>query len=140
MEGNQQQYVVIELGNERYALLISEIYEIIKMQKITEVPNSTSFLEGVTNLRGKIVPVISLRKRFQLADVPLTKSSRIVVVNYSDEIVGIIVDGVHHVTQLSDIQPSAEIVSEVDSGFIEGIGHSEDGLISVLHIGHVLNQ
>lgn len=68
----QEQYIVIELGAEKYALKISEVYEIIKMQKITAIPNSKTFLEGITNIRGKIVPIISLRKRFHLGEAFVT--------------------------------------------------------------------
>ncbi|MBP1156457.1 chemotaxis signal transduction protein [Paenibacillus sp. PvR052] len=75
MEVSGQQFVVIELGTERYAMHIAQIYEILKMQKITQVPNSKAFMEGVTNIRGKIVPVISLRKRFHLGEIPLSKST-----------------------------------------------------------------
>ncbi|PZD95346.1 chemotaxis protein CheW [Paenibacillus sambharensis] len=140
MEGAQKQYVVIELGIEKYAFPISEIYEIIKMQKITEVPNSKVFLEGVTNLRGKIVPIISLRKKFIMKECDRTKSSRIVVVNHRDGIVGIIVDGVRQVTRFLDIQPAAETVTGLDGRYFEGIGSSEEGLVSILNIEQVLGQ
>jgi len=139
MEASQQdQYIVIELGAEKYALKISEVYEIIKMQTITAVPNSKTFLEGVTNIRGKIVPIISLRKRFHLGATSVTHNARIVVVNHNGEMIGIVVDGVHQVVQFSDIQPSTDIVSEVDGSFFQGIGQSEDGLIGILHLEHVL--
>ncbi|WP_206514597.1 chemotaxis protein CheW [Brevibacillus marinus] len=134
----QDQYVVIELGTEKYALKLSEVYEIIKMQKITAVPNSKPFLEGVTNIRGKIVPIISLRKRFQLAEAPGMHKARIVVVNHHEEMIGIVVDGVKQVIQFSDIQPAAEIVSRVDSSYFQGVGQSEDGLIGILNLEHVL--
>lgn len=139
MEVSQQdQYIVIELGTEKYALKISEVYEIIKMQKITAVPNSKTFLEGVTNIRGKIVPIISLRKRFQLGETSVIHKARIVVVNHNEEMIGIVVDGVNQVIQFSDIQPSTEIVSEVDGNYFQGIGQSEEGLIGILNLEHVL--
>lgn len=134
-----EQFVVIETGAERYALRVSEIHEIIKLQKITEVPNSKIYLEGVTNLRGKIVPIINLRKRFHFAEEPHTKLSRIVVVNYREEIVGMIVDSVHQVITFSEVQPPGEIVSGADSQYFAGIGYTEEGLISILNIPHVLN-
>jgi len=134
----QDQYIVMELGSEKYALKISEVYEIIKMQKITAIPNSKPFLEGVTNIRGNIVPVISLRKRFQLGETPAIHKARIVVVNHREETVGIVVDGVNQVIQFSDIQPSAEIVSGVDGSYFQGIGQSEEGLIGILNLEHVL--
>ena len=133
------QYVVLELGEEKYALRIYDIYEVIKMQKITEVPNSKPYMLGVINLRGKIVPIISLRKRFGLTEVPVTKSTRIVVVKIQEEIVGIVVDGVNKVTTFTDIQPPSDIVSGVDGNYFEGIGQSEEGLVSILKIHHLLH-
>jgi len=132
------QYVVLELGEEKYALRIYDIFEVIKMQKITEVPNSKPYILGVINLRGKIVPIISLRRRFGFTDAPVTKSTRIVVVQIREEIVGIVVDGVHKVTTFTDIQPPSEIVSGIDGNYIEGIGQTEEGLVSILNIHQVL--
>ncbi|WP_346774030.1 chemotaxis protein CheW [Brevibacillus sp. SYP-B805] len=139
MEASQQdQYIVIEVGVDKYALKISEVYEILKMQKVTAVPNSKTFLEGVTNIRGNIVPVISLRKRFQLEERPEIHQTKIVVVNYHEELIGIVVDGVNQVTRFSKIQSSADIVSGVDGSFVQEIGQSEDGLIGILNLEQVL--
>lgn len=134
----QDQYIVMELGAEKYALKISEVYEIIKMQKITAVPNTKTYLEGVTNIRGKIVPIVSLRKRFQLGETTVTRKTRIVVVNPHDEMIGIVVDGVNQVITFSDIQPSTEIVSGIDSSYLQGVGQSDEGLIGILNLDHVL--
>lgn len=134
----QEQYIVIELGAEKYALKISEVYEIIKMQKITAIPNSKTFLEGITNIRGKIVPIISLRKRFHLGEASVTHHARIVVVNHNEEMIGIVVDGVNQVIKFSDIQPSTEIVSGIDGSYFQGIGQSEEGFIGILNLEHVL--
>ncbi len=129
------QYVVLEAGEEKYALRIYDIYEVIRMQKVTEVPNSKPYMLGVINLRGKIVPVISLRKRFGLAEVPVTQSTRIVVVKSREEMIGIVVDGVKRVTTFPDIQPPAEMV---DATWFEGVGQSQEGLVSILNIDQVL--
>lgn len=134
------QYVVLELGEEKYALRIFDIHEVIKMQKITEVPNSKPYLLGVINLRGKIVPVVSLRKRFGLAEVPVTTTTRIVVVNIQEEIIGIVVDGVSKVTTFTEIQPPSEIVSGVDGIYLEGMGKSEEGLVSILNMNQILYE
>lgn len=134
------QYIVVEMGDEKYALNISDIHEIIKMQKITEVPNSKHYLEGVTNLRGKIVPIISLRKRFGFPEVKVTKSTRIVVVNCREDIVGIIVDAVREVTRFSEIQSANDIVSGLEESYFDGVGYSGNELVSILHIHRVLND
>ncbi|WP_311764998.1 chemotaxis protein CheW [Paenibacillus agricola] len=79
MEAKQDQYIEVGIGKEKYALRIDNIHEIIKMLDITEIPNSKSYVKGVINLRGKIVPIISLRNRFGLVEESNTKSTRIVV-------------------------------------------------------------
>lgn len=138
MENSGQQFIVIEIGSERYALPISQIHEIIKMQKITVVPNSRFFMEGVTNLRGKIVPIINLRKRFGMEEVPASRASRIVVVNDREEIVGMIVDRVRQVIQFESIETTAERVSGIDSHHFSGIGYLEDDFITIMNIGNTL--
>ncbi len=134
------QFVVYELANEKYALKISDIYEIIKLQKITSVHNNKSYLEGVINLRGKIVPVINLHKRFGLTNYVETKATRIVVVQSRDEMVGIIVDKVNKVIRFNDIQSPPEMVAGIDGSYFEGIGLSEEGVVSLLKIDKVLYE
>ncbi|OWR32476.1 chemotaxis protein CheW [Saccharibacillus sp. O23] len=138
MEDSGRQFIVIELGGERYALPISDIHEIIKMQKITVVPNSRFFMEGVTNLRGKIVPIINLRKRFGMEEADPTRATRIVVVNDRDEIVGMIVDRVRQVIQFSSVEDSENSTSGIDSHYFSGIGYLEDDFITILNTGSTL--
>lgn len=132
------QYVVYELANEKYALKISDVYEIIKMKKITVVHNSKPFLEGVINLRGKIVPVINLHKRLEISNYTHTKSTRIVILKSKDEMIGVIVDRINQVTRFSDIQPPPEIVAGIDGNYFEGLGISEEGVVSILKVDKVL--
>jgi len=134
------QYVVYELANEKYALKISDVYEIIKMQKITVVYNSKPFLEGVINLRGKIVPVVNLHKRFGLHNYTTTKLTRIVVLKSRDEMVGIVVDRVNQVVKFSDIQPPPEMVAGIDGNYFEGMGITDEGVVSILKIDKVLYE
>ena len=135
-----EQFVVYELTNERYAMKISDIYEIIKQQKITSVHNGKAFLEGVINLRGKIVPVVNLHKRLGLKDFEPTKSTRIIVVQSKEDMVGIIVDKVNQVVRFNDIQSPPEMVAGIDGNYFEGIGLTEDGVVSLLKIEKVLYE
>ncbi len=135
-----EQFVVYEVTNEKYAMKISDIYEIIKQQKITPVHNGKTFLEGVINLRGKIVPVVNLHKRLALKNLEVTKSTRIIVVQSRDEMVGIIVDKVNQVVRFRDIQPPPEMVAGIDGNYFEGIGLTEDGVVSLLRIDKVLYE
>lgn len=141
METTQNnQYIEVGIGTERYALEIQDIHEIIRMQDITEIPNSKSYIKGVINLRGKIVSIISLRNRFGLQDEANTKSTRIVVVNYADDMIGIVVDRVNQVTTFADIQPPPERIGSIHGSYFTGIGNTSSGLVSVLKLEQVLNQ
>lgn len=134
------QYVVFELTDEKYAIKISDVYEIIKLQNITPIHNSKPFLEGVINLRGKIIPVVNLHKKFGLTNYTPTKKTRIIVVKSRDEIIGIVVDKVLQVMRFSDIQPPAEMVAGIDGSYFEGIGITDEGVVSILKIDKVLYE
>lgn len=137
----EHQLVVFELSNEHYGVNISAVESIIKMQTITVVPHAPSFVEGVTNLRGTVLPVIDLRKRFGLALTEHGKETRIVVVDIDGVKVGMIVDGVSEVLSVSDdqIEPPSPIVTTVDSAFIRGIAKLEERLIIMLDLAKVLS-
>lgn len=132
------QYIVCELANEKYALKIRDVFEIIKMKKITVVHNSKPFLEGVINLRGKIVPVVNLHKRLNIKNYTLSKLTRVVILKSRDEMVGVIVDKVNQVIKFSDIQPSPETVAGIDGEYFEGLGINKEGIISILKVDKVL--
>ena len=137
----EEQLVVFDLANEHYGVDIAAVESIIKMQPITAVPRAPSFVEGVTNLRGTVLPVIDLRRRFGLPMEEETKETRIVVVEMSDATVGMVVDGVSEVLRVTDeaIEPPSPIVTTTDSAFITGIAKVEDRLIILLDLGKVLS-
>jgi purine-binding chemotaxis protein CheW len=137
----EQQLVVFELSNEHYGVNIASVESIIKMQPITVVPHAPSFVEGVTNLRGSVLPVIDLRKRFGLENEGTTKNSRIVVVAIDGVEVGMIVDAVSEVLRIPEdaIEPPPPMVTTVDSTFITGIAKVGDRLVILLDLGRVLS-
>jgi purine-binding chemotaxis protein CheW len=134
----QEQYVEFGIENEQYAIRIQDIHEIIKIQGITQIPNVLPYVKGVINLRGKIVPVISLRNLFQLGEKEYTKTTRIVVVHHKEDTVGIIVDRVNKVATFSDLQPPPPRVGGIDGNFFVGIGVTESGLVGILKLDEVL--
>jgi purine-binding chemotaxis protein CheW len=134
----QEQYVEFGIESERYAIRIQDIHEIIKIQDITQIPNVKHYVKGVISLRGKIVPVISLRNLFQLEDKEYSKHTRIVVVHHQEDTAGIIVDSVNKVTSFSDIQPPPNSVGGIDGSFFVGIGLTDNGLIGILKLDEVL--
>ena len=137
----ENQLVVFDLAHEHYGVDISAVEGIIKMQAITAVPRAPAFVEGVTNLRGKVLPVIDLRRRFGLPGEEATKDTRIVVVEMNGATVGIGVDGVSEVLRVSPeaIEPPSPIVTTVDSAFIKGIAKIAQRLVILLDLSKVLS-
>jgi purine-binding chemotaxis protein CheW len=135
------QLVVFDLANEQYGVDISAVESIIKLQPITVVPHAPSFVEGVTNLRGTVLPVIDLRKRFGLPVKEATKDTRIVVVEMSGEAVGMVVDAVLEVLRVPEeaIEPPSPLVTTADSAFIKSIAKVAERLIILLDLSLVLS-
>jgi purine-binding chemotaxis protein CheW len=136
----ENQVVVFELAGEHYGVDIATVEGIIKMQKITKMPHTLSFVEGVTNLRGAVLPVIDMRKRFGLAERTVSKDTRIIVVEMEGMTVGMIVDAVSEVLRIpvEDVDPPSPMVTTVDSTFINGIAKVEERLIILLDLAKVL--
>jgi purine-binding chemotaxis protein CheW len=138
----EHQLVVFDLANEHYEVDIAAVESIIKMQPITVVPHTPAFVEGVTNLRGEVLPVIDLRKRFGLPiDQARSKDTRIVVVEIDGKKVGMVVDAVSEVLRVPDeaIEPPSPIVTTVDSAFIRGIAKVDARLIILVELSKVLS-
>jgi purine-binding chemotaxis protein CheW len=138
--GDEQQLVVFQLGAELFGVEIAHVHEIIRMQTVTRVPRAPSFVEGVINLRGKVIPVVDLRRRFGLPAAEHTRTSRIVVVDLSDQVVGIVVDGVSEVLRVSAsvVEPPSPVVTGVDSEYVQGIAKLPDRLVIMLDLDRVL--
>jgi purine-binding chemotaxis protein CheW len=137
----ENQLVVFSLANEHYGVKISAVESIIKLQSIKSVPRAPAFVEGVTNLRGVVLPVIDLRKRFDLPAQEATQDSRIVVVEVNGDMMGVVVDAVSEVLRVSeeDVEPPPPLVLTADSAFITGIAKVDERLIMLLNLGQVLN-
>ncbi|HEX3032874.1 MAG TPA: chemotaxis protein CheW [Bacillota bacterium] len=136
----EQQYVIFQLGQETFALDIAKVWEIINFQQITKVPQATEFIEGIINLRGKVIPVLDLRRRFGLSAVDDNKAMRIIVVEIAGHVTGLMVDGVSEVLRFSDeiVEAPPAAVTNVDEDFIEGVAKLQDRLIIILCIEKVL--
>lgn len=137
----EQQLVIFNLDSEYYGLDIAKVEGIIKIQEITKMPKAPSFVEGVTNLRGMVVPVIDLRKRFSLPPQELTRESRIVIVHMGNTKVGMMVDGVSEVLRVPEeaIEQTPPMISTVDTAFIMGIAKLDERLVTLLDLERVLN-
>ena len=137
-----EQLVVFRLANEIYGVEISAVNTIIRMQEITEIPQSPSFVEGVINLRGSIIPVIDLRKRFGLPLGEATKASRIIVVESDGQMIGMVVDAVAETLRLStaDIEPPSPVISSIDAEYLRAVGKQENRLVILLDLEKVLTS
>lgn len=140
---NAVQYIVVNLGDEQYGIDIKYVDNIVRMQKITRVPKTQSFFVGVINLRGEIIPVMSLRKRFGLEEDVYTDKSRIIVIKpEQQESIGLIVDVVREVVTLSDdqIEKVYSDGKEEKAKFLSSVGKNTDGsLISLLNVNGVID-
>lgn len=144
IEGQKEddlQIVTFRVGEEEFSVSILKVQEIIRMSEITKVPRSPDFVEGVINLRGKVIPVIDLRKRFGLPTAERDNDTRTIVVDCEGKVVGLIVDSVTEVLRLSKntVEPPPDIVGGVDSEYISGVGKLEDRLVILLDIDKVLS-
>jgi len=140
IQGDNLQVVVFTLDNQYYGIRIDTVESIIKMQAITELPHVASYIVGLTNLRGNVLPVISLRLRFGLSDQEATKNSRIIVIREEGVEAGLIVDGVTEVETIAkeNIEPISEITSMVSSKYVFGIAKLDDRLIILLDLTKIL--
>jgi purine-binding chemotaxis protein CheW len=137
---DDEQVVVFDVASESYAVNIARVHEIIRLQQITVIPGAPACIEGVINLRGKVIPVLDLRKRFSLVAAEHTRASRIVVVEISGQTIGLVVDGVSEVLRIATdrIEPPSPLVTGIDSRYLRGIAKIEDRLIVLLDLDQVL--
>lgn len=131
------QYIVVRIGNEQYGINIKYIDNIVRNQKITRVPKTQTYYKGVINLRGEIIPVMSIRLKLGLEDDEFTDKTRIIIVKIEGATIGVIVDQVREVVTLDDDNTEKITRTSRDdaaSGYISSIGKSKGELISLLDI------
>jgi purine-binding chemotaxis protein CheW len=133
------QLVVFKLAREDYGLPISKVQEINRMVAITKLPHTPDFMEGIINLRGRVIPVIDLRKRFGMGSHEYKEDTRIMVTDIAGQTVGLIVDAVHEVVKmpLDFIEPPPPSFV-LDAEFVQGIGKLEDRLVILLNIDRII--
>src|ERR1700737_915448 len=138
--GEERQLVAFPLGADLCGVEIALVHEIIRLQTVTRVPRAPSFVEGVINLRGKVIPVVDLRRRFGLPTAEHTRATRIVVVEIGAQVVGPIVDGVSEVLRVNSatVEPPSPVVAGVDSEYLHGIAKLPERLVILLDLDRVL--
>lgn len=135
------QVVGFQIGRETYGVPITSLHEIVRVPEITAVPDAPEYMEGVINLRGKIVSVIDLRKRFNQKQPAPSRRNRILVVEHKGRLCGLIVDSATEVIKIaaSDVEPSTTVFQDGDSNSITGLGKYKGRLIVLLDVSRLLD-
>ncbi len=142
IQQDEQQLVVFDLATEAYGVDIGVVREIIRLQDITKVPRTPEFVEGVINLRGKVIPVVDLRKRFALPIADESKDNRIVVVDIGTQDIGVVVDAVNEVLRIGTelVEPPSSVITNADSEYLLGIVKLDDRMIILLDLQQALSD
>lgn len=136
------QLVTFSIGEEEFGVNILKVQEINRTMEITKVPRAPVFVEGVINLRGKVIPIIDLRSRFGLSSKPEDKDTRIIVIEINSVIVGFVVDAVSEVLRIpaSTVEPPPPVVAGVESDYISGVGKLKERLLIMLDLDKLLSS
>ena len=136
------QIVAFKLEDEEFAVDIHQVHEVLKLVPVTPLPQAAHFIEGVINLRGEVIPVIDLRKRFELPAQERNNQTRIIIVEIEEHNVGLIVDFVTEVLRLpaEAIQPPPARVAGARNELISGIGRLEGRLLIILNLAKILTM
>jgi purine-binding chemotaxis protein CheW len=136
------QVVGFRIGNETFGVRIGSVREIVRVPEITAVPSAPETVEGVINLRGKIIPVMDLRKRFGQSDIQPDKKNRILVVELENKLVGLIVNAASEVLKIapSEIEAPGTLFAEGESSYVTGVGKLKGRLIILLDIAKLLRR
>jgi purine-binding chemotaxis protein CheW len=136
------QVVGFRVGRENFGVPIELVHEIVRIMEITSVPDSPDFIEGVINLRGKIIPVIDLRKRFGEKTIISSKKNRILVAEVIGRIVGLVVDAASEVVKIppADIEPPPNVFGENDVNYVTGVGKMAHKLIILVDLGKIMQR
>jgi len=136
------QVVGFRIGEETFGVRIASVREIVRVPEITSVPNAQETIEGVINLRGKIIPVIDLRKRFGQAEIQSDKKNRILVVELENKLIGLIVNSASEVLKIppSEIESPGSVFADGESSYVTGVGKLKGRLIILLDISKLLHR
>lgn len=139
-EGSIIQLVSFVLEDVEYGVDILAVHEILRFPEITRLPNTPEFIKGVINLRGNVIPVVDVRKRFGFPKGRITDLTRIIVIETNDKLTGLMVDNVHQVVRISqsNVDPPSALIEGVSEEYIWGIGRLKDRLIVILNLSNIL--
>ena len=136
------QWVTFHLDNEKYGIKVMQVQEVLRMTEIAPVPGAPHYVMGIINLRGNVVTVIDTRKRFGLAETEADDSTRIVIVEADNNVVGILVDSVAEVVDLkmSDVETAPNVGNDESSKYIQGVSSQGDELLILVDVNKLLTD
>lgn len=141
IEEKDMKAIVFQLKDEEYGVDVHQVKSIERIQEITRVPRTPSFVKGVINLRGVVTPIINLRSRFDIEEAEYTEDTRIVIVHANDLEVGMIVDSANDVIDVpgNAVEPAPSVVGGIDAEYLDGVAKLERRLLILLNLEKVLN-
>lgn len=136
------EYLVFTLGDEEYGIDILKVQEIRSCERVTRIANTPDFIAGVTNLRGVIVPIVDLRVKFNFSSATFDDNTVVIVLNFDNRVVGIIVDGVSDVLTLvpEQIRPAPDFSVTLSTEYLQGLGSVDDRMLILVDIEKLLNS
>ena len=138
--------VTFKIGNELYGIDIMEVREIVRLTEVTPIPNCPSFVDGVITLRGEIIPIVDLGKRFHFKPLEYTEEDEllrgIIIINAEDMIIGVMIDQVNRVVNISydQIQPPPQVIAGIGAEYIQGVVKTENNLLIILNIKKLFSR
>ncbi|HVO39690.1 MAG TPA: chemotaxis protein CheW [Spirochaetia bacterium] len=141
-QGELRQFISFSVGDEEYGLELLRVKEVIRVREITWLPKAPSFVKGIINLRGDVIPIIDLRDKFGLEAKEATANTRVIVVEVEGKLMGMIVDSASQVVRIpaDQIDPPPPVLGGFSQEFITGVGKMEDKLIILLNIDRILSS
>lgn len=141
-DSEQLQFLTFILAEEIYGVDILKVQEIRGWQDVTTIPNAPPHVRGVMNLRGAIVPILDLRRRFEMPEVELTPNTVVVVVNVLDRTIGMVVDAVSDVVDMpqEDLRDAPDFGSNIDASFVQGLAPVDDTMVIILNVDDMLKS
>lgn len=138
----ENQFVIFKLGEERYAVDILNVGGISEFRDVTKVPNAPYFIDGIINLRGDIIPIVSLKKRFNIPEKAVDSDTRIIINNIRGKDIGFVVDEASQVIKIddADIEDAPDIVKGADRQYISGVGKVNDQIVILLNLEKILSE
>ncbi len=138
----ENQFVIFRLGEERYAVDILNVGGISEFRNVTKVPNAPYFIDGIINLRGDIIPIVNLKKRFNIAEKEADSDTRIIINNIKGKDIGFIVDEASQVIKIddADIEDAPDIIKGAERQYISGVGKVADHIVILLDLEKILSD